>query len=90
MTRCRKHKFENLRKVIVAVIRYRTIMMRTLKSRKEEGKKDANRKNSVVHDSYSVETFMETLNPPLILSNIARFLKGIRRERERERERTLE
>ena len=86
MTRCRKHQFDNPRKVIVAVNRYRTIMMRTLKSRKEEGKKDANRKNSVVHDSHSVETFMETLNPPLILSNIARFLKGIRRERERERE----
>ena len=64
MTRCRKHRFDNPRKVIVAVNRYRTIMMRTLKSRKEEGKKDANRKNSVVHDSHSVET----LNPPRLSS----------------------
>ena len=86
MTRCRKHQFDNPRKVIVAVNRYRTIMMRTLKSRKEEGKKDANRKNSVVHDSLSVET----LNPPrLTLSNIARFLKG-ERNKNKERERTLE
>ena len=64
MTRCRKHQFDNPRKVIVAVNRYITIMMRTLKSRKEEGKKDANRKNSVVHDSHSVDP----LNPPRLSS----------------------
>ena len=81
MTRCRKHQFDNPRKVIVAVNRYRTIMMRTLKSRKEEGKKDANRKNSVVHDSHSAET----LNPPA--SHPFKYCTFPERNKKRERER---